>query len=34
MGDGVEPVGTGIVAGQHRNHAGHSPRRHRIDAAD
>src|SRR5262249_34307000 len=34
MGNGLEPVGTGIFAGQHRDHAGHSARRRRIDAAD
>ena len=34
MGNGVEPVGVSILAGQHRNHAGHSPRRHGVDAAD
>jgi hypothetical protein len=34
MRNGGEPVGARILAGQHRNNAGHSPRRHRINAAD
>src|SRR5690348_2591226 len=34
MGDRVEPVGSSILAGQYRNHAGHCARRRRIDAAD
>src|SRR6516225_6102476 len=34
MGDGLEPVGTCIFAGQYRNHAGHSARRGCVDAAN
>ena len=34
MGYGVQSVGMRILTGQHRNHAGHFSRRHRVDAAD
>jgi len=34
MRDRLEPIGAGIVAGEHRDHAGHFARGRRIEAAD